>query len=264
MKNSPTNVAGKTSSTKLNEHIVVMRKINNKLLKKPSHGFIMNRKNPRRKHIPRRIIKMKEEADLLMDQGHYQASILYYALYSEHLLLAAYLYIKRDEDINEAIREREKILSNKEKGSYSLGKVIKELVPIIESYLSHTSSYFLEDAETNISKLIVNIKDIRNLISAHPHFTLMLDPTNAMKKVMYDANYYRKILRRIRRFIQNEIGIPYPNELDQLISVGNPISLASYLDDSFIAVENILNRLFASYCKISSEKIRERLRSVLP
>ena len=207
---------------------------------------------------------MKEEADLLLDQGHYQASILYYALYSEHLLLAAYLFIKRDEDIDEANREREKILSNKERGAYPLGKIIKDLVPKIESYLSHIPSYFLEDTETNISKLIVNIKDIRNLISAHPHFTLMLDPTNAVKKVMYDVNYYRKILRRIRKFIRNEIGLPYPIELDQLISVGDPISLASYIDDSFISVENILNRLFANYCKISSETIRERLRSVLP
>ena len=70
----------------------------------------MSRKIPKYKQISKRITNMKDEADLLLDQGHYQASILYYALYSEHLLLAAYLYIKRDEDIDEANREREEIL----------------------------------------------------------------------------------------------------------------------------------------------------------
>lgn len=224
----------------------------------------MSRKIPKYKQISKRITNMKDEADLLLDQGHYQASILYYALYSEHLLLAAYLYIKRDEDIDEANREREEILSKKERGNYPLGKVIQDLVPILEKYLSHTHSFFSEDTETDISKLSNNIKNIRNLISAHPHFTLMLDPTNTRKKVMYDVNYYRKILRRIRKFIQKEIGMPYPSELDHLISVGNPISLGSFIDDSFMAIENSLNRLFANYCKISSEKIRERLRLVLP
>jgi len=220
----------------------------------------MRKKIPKYKKIPERIIQMKKEADTLLDEGHYQAAILYYALFTEQIILTAYLYIIREENIDEAIRIREDILSKKEKRKFALGDVIyltKRKIDgrLLTKYLSST-----EAGIENAYDLIDKIRKIRNMISAHPHFLLMIDPTNFQKRAMKDTNYYRKVIRRIKKFMQNEIGIEPSPEIYEFLDFGHPLTLSTYMDENLISLENSINKSLANYCRFASEEIAEQMR----
>jgi len=220
----------------------------------------MRKKIPKYKKIPERIIHMKKEADTLLDEGHYQAAILYYALFTEQIILTAYLYIIREENIDEAIRIREDILSKKEKGKFTLRNVIDLTKRKIEGRLLTKYPRSTEAGIENAYDLIDKIRKIRNMISAHPHFLLMIDPTNFQKRAMKDTNYYRKVIRRIKKFMQNEIGIEPSPEIYEFLDFGHPLTLSTYIDENLISLENSINKSLAGFCRSASKEIAEQLR----
>ncbi len=214
---------------------------------------------PKRKQIPGRIIQMKDEADLLLREEHYRAAILLYVLFAEQLLILAYLYIKREEDIEQAIKKREEFLKRKEDGNFTFGKVINETVPTIEIKMESIPLI----SRSPISDLVKNLNDIRNQISAHPHFALMLDPTNSLKKAFYDTNYYREVARRLRDFTRKKLGMETSTEIDQFINFGSPLVWVGRLDQEIMRLETLINKPLAEYCKYAAEELTEQIKPLI-
>lgn len=224
----------------------------------------MSSRVPKHLKLSARTEQIKEQADLLIEQGFYVGSILHYVIYVEQLLLTAYLFTLRELSIDLAREQREYILNKKEEERYPFGKIVRETVPLIQQVIDGASSKSFSLDKTELYTYCDRLRKIRNIVSAHPHFTLMLDPTNRWKRGMYDANFYRKLLRRIRKFIQSEIGIRSPPELDKILRKGHPLTISSRLEDEFITVENSVSRILADYSKKISERVREELRFIIP
>ncbi len=132
---------------------------------------------PKYKKVSFRTEGLKNEADELLSKGYLIASILYYAIYVEQLLLTAYLFVIREDNIDNALLIRENLLQLKQKEKLPFGKVIRMTVPKITQFLNNQEKLSTADNES-LSDLCDKMRRIRNLISAHPYFVVMLDPTN--------------------------------------------------------------------------------------
>lgn len=222
----------------------------------------MKKKIPKYQQIPKKIYLMKNEADMLLEEGHHQAAILYYALFTEQLIITAYLYINREKNLDESINSRNEIFSKKENGNFTFGRVIELTVPVIADKIDSLNGIQFSNG-TQFSESVRMINKIRNNISAHPHFAMMLFPSNWAKRGMSDGNYYRKVLRSLRNFMREDLKISYPSDLDDLINNGHPLTIASSLDERFTGIEDKIKESLAKFCKKTTEEIREDLRFIL-
>jgi hypothetical protein len=220
-------------------------------------------KTPKRMKISVASDRFKEDADALFRGKYYAASILYNAVYVEHLLLSSYLFLKRDGGIQYAISARDDILKRKEKGWLPFGEVIKLTVPALERFLSSQPKLNDGKAESLLS-LCRKLNKIRNEASVHPYLALMLDPSNQEKKAMYDVNYYRKVLRKIKIFLEKDLGVAAPSEVERLIKVGSPMSMLRLIDEEFASTLDEVERIFASSAKEVTSEIRSRLKVLVP
>lgn len=161
------------------------------------------KKIPKYKQTPIRAQQIKLDADKLREEKFFISSILNYTIYTEQILLTAYLYILREDNLSRAIDKREELFRKKEKGYFPFGEVVSLTIPVIKERLSKIGTLPVEESsiEGDIESLAKRLGNIRNMVSAHPYFVLMLDPTNRFKKTMLDVNYYRKVLRRLKKMM---------------------------------------------------------------
>lgn len=219
-------------------------------------------RQPKYKQIGPRTESTKTEADSLLRDGHYVASILHYSIYVEQLLITAHLFAVRSKDVDAALQERDELLRRKEKESFTFGKVIGYVVPGLIGHLEGQPKIDATDPQT-LNELARSLKEVRNKVSAHPFYLVMLDPTNKWKRVFADVNYYRKVMRRLRKLIVGQ-GLEVPPYLDMLLERGHPLTLSSNLDREFECVEVDVLRLLAEKAKDTSEQIRTMLEPILP
>lgn len=209
--------------------------------------------------------KIKTEADRLLSEGVYLASILYYTIYVEQLLLTADLYIIRRVSIDDAIAKREHFLRLKENVNFSFGKVVRETLPDISEELKKRrtlTSY--NETKPDLSDLCHQLRLIRNAASAHPHFLLMLDPTQQWKRGLSDVGYYRKVLRRIRRFMVDKLNMASPSILNTYLNGQTPLQKGSRLDKIFTMIDESVSNCLAQRTKDLAEQIRFQLRLIIP
>lgn len=213
------------------------------------------------KKLSPRTENLMLNADRLLKDGYYVASIFYYVIYIEQLLFTAYLYVLRKKDIETAILGRENILLKRERGYFPFGKVVTYTIPLIDEYLNYQHTLPMIQGESLVV-LCQKLVKIRNVISAHPQFALMLDPNNRWKRALYDANYYRKVLRRIRRFLKVDLNVESPPILDEAIDL-LPLVSSAQIETEFAKVENEVARALALYSKNISIEIRSRLKGIV-
>lgn len=211
------------------------------------------------KKLSPRIENFKLAGDGLLKEGYYVGAILYYTIYVEQLLLTAYLYILRIENISLAIETRESIVSKKEQGHFQFGEAINLTLPVIEKSLGAMTA-LPTVGDDSLRVKCDKLRKIRNFISAHPHFALMLDPTNKWKNAIRDTNYYREVLRKMRIFMEEELSIEPPQVLNVLIKIGHPLTMSTYIEEEFAKVELEVAHDLASYSRRLATTIRNNLK----
>ncbi len=218
-----------------------------------------------------RVNLLFEQADRSLSLGLPQAAILYFTLYIEQILITAACFVKREKDIDEAIQLRDTLFNYKKR--YTFNKVANEVVNIIGPYISAQRllfNYDHGDEEPNkleeLNMILSNLNKIRNTVSGHIFFTIMLDPTNRKpwKRVLSDFNYYRKVLRRLRRLIVYDLNLQVPEALSLAINYSGPILVSGVVEQMFVDAENSVLFELARYCRTASLQIREILKVFIP
>lgn len=223
---------------------------------------------PKHLNLSLRAILLLDQARKSFAQGLPQAAILYFTLYIEQLLITAACFVKRQNNITEAIQLRDTFFNSKQYFTFKrvTDKCINILVPYISAQQT-LSSYNNGQEELNeLKTFLININKIRNTVSAHIFFTVLLDPTNRKpwKRVLNDINYYKKVLRRLKRLIVDDLNLDPPHELTCAINYSGPMLVSEAIERMFLDAENEALVELARYCDNTSLQIRELLRVIIP
>lgn len=218
--------------------------------------------------LPASILGLKGDADKLLADQRYIASIFQYALYIDQSLITTYLYILRDQHIDLALSKREEIFEKLKRKPFSFGNVIDMTIdPILERLSTRKQRKLWEEDELQyeeLGALCNTLRKIRNKISAHPQFTLMLDPKGLKSRKLSDSNYYRKVARWYRNFIRKELGGESSRMLDEFISNAGFITMyGNNLESKMFELQEEIQSALAHYSKFISEQITEILETAL-
>ena len=221
----------------------------------------------KRLKIPDRVIQIRKEAEDLFEKGYFSASIGRLAIYIQQMLIITTLFMLREENIQSASVNREKIEKMVSGRRLTMGKVIDCCRHIIynsvsEELLGKTvlvdcddfSSYEIDVSVETLRNIFDKILDkakkisiIRNEISEHPGFVISLDPSNQFKNGMYDTNYYRKFINRKLKFLEEmeipckDIKINSKSYFDQ-----HPLTSLSRIEDFFDELSKQIEQTSAS------------------
>lgn len=234
-------------------------------------------KLPKYLRFNKRTNALKSNADKMMTSNFFEGAIMYYLLYIEQIVTTTHLYITRKENIDQAVSLRKKILEGKKYQRFSKIFDYAENIDIfirkniieqglIDAYELKDDVYGNEESAYNITvkEMCEKLNKIRNVSSSHLFFVSSLDPSNVWKRNFDDINYYRKIARKLRNLMRNDLKIEPPSILDNFIEFGSPIAMSGSLDEEFYYVESKIIEEMARETKRLSYKITEDIESTLP
>ena len=175
---------------------------------------------------------MLSDAERLEKLGFSSSAILLYCHYLEQFLLISTLSYSEKHYIVLTHSIREDIFDIKDAKNLTFGKILQFLPPQIK--------------DDEIIQLCNEVKNIRNVLGAHPYFVIPLDKTRVRGRRIEDVNSYRKFIRRLYRLIRKINQFP---EVEIFLNGKHPLTAYRTLEIDAYNVESLLMKYICIHTK---------------
>lgn len=192
--------------------------------------------------VPLRTQKLWNDAVKLQKEGFYAQALLLYSHYLEQVLLISYLSYVEEKDPSKTKLVLDKIIRIKDERNLTFGNILSFVNPIIKN--------------VEMQRLCKEVKEVRDTLAAHFFFVVNIDPLNKTKRAFYDVNNYKKLIRRLYKFVRKTNRM---SNVEYFLKHAAPWKEYKTIEKDALAIEDVLLEIICERIKLNVTNVAKKL-----